>query len=281
MVGLKARPPPLPRPPARAHTDLSSSKSQAIVVRSVNESKGLWSAVTRGNGVRVSPTPPAEGFAPSACERIIIVGAGGFGREVLQWARHAWPEHVGKIGGFLSDNPHALDGHAATLPILGTPDDFEPRLGDRLVLAIGIRGVRRQVAERLAARGARFLTLIHPTAIVADTAVIGAGTVICPYAVVSDAVRLGRFVLVNYHASLGHDAEAGDFAVLSPYATLGGYAAVGADVFLGMHAAVGPETRVGDRSVVAANSCALANVAEATLVHGVPGRSGPLLSLDD
>jgi sugar O-acyltransferase (sialic acid O-acetyltransferase NeuD family) len=217
---------------------------------------------------------------PSACERIVIVGAGGFGREVLQWARHAWPEDVGKIVGFLSDDPHALDGHAATLPILGTPDDFEPRPGDGLVLAIGIRGVRRQVAERLAARGARFLTLIHPTAIVADTAVIGAGTVICPYAVVSDAVRLGRCVLVNYHASLGHDAEAGDFAVLSPYATMGGGACVANDVFLGLHASVGPGKRLGAGSVVSSNSVALVDVPEDCLVYGVPGRVTPKLEVE-
>ena len=214
------------------------------------------------------------------CERIIIVGAGGFGREVLQWARHAWPEHTGKIIGFLSEDPHALDGHAATLPILGSPADFEPRPGDGLVLAIGIRGVRRQVAEQLAARGARFLTLIHPTAIVADTAVIGAGTVICPYAVVSDAVRLGRFVLVNYHASLGHDASAGDFAVLSPYATLGGGACVANDVFLGLHASVGPAKRLGAGCVVSSNSVALVDVPADCLVYGVPGRVGPKLEVN-
>jgi len=223
----------------------------------------------------VSQSPPMAEVTPDACERIIIVGAGGFGREVLQWARHAWPEHVGKIVGFLSDDPHALDGHAATLPILGSPADFEPRFGDGLVLAIGIRGVRRQVAERLAARGARFLTLIHPTAIVADTAVIGVGTVICPYAVVSDAVRLGRFVLVNYHASLGHDASAGDFAVLSPYATLGGYASVGSDVFLAIHVAVGPNVTLGEGTVVSANSSALTPAPPGSFVFGVPGRVAP------
>ena len=226
----------------------------------------------------MSQTPPMAEVTPDACERIIIVGAGGFGREVLQWARHAWPEHTGRIAGFLSEDPHALDGHAATLPILGSPADFELRPGDGLVLAIGIRGVRREVAERLAARGARFLTMIHPTAIVADTAVIGPGTVICPYAVVSDAVRLGRFVLVNYHASLGHDASAGDFAVLSPYATLGGGACVANDVFLGRHASVGPGKRLGAGSVVSSNSVALVDVPEGCLVYGVPGRVAPHLS---
>ena len=227
----------------------------------------------------MSQTPPMAEVTADACERIIIVGAGGFGREVLQWARHAWPSHVQKIVGFLSDDPHALDGHRPTLPILGSPDSFEPRPSDGLVLAIGIRGVRREVAERLAARGARFLTMIHPTAIVTDTAVIGPGSVICPYAVVSDNVRLGRCVLVNYHASLGHDAEAGDFAVLSPYATLGGRAAIEADVFLGLHASVGPGRRLGAGSVVSSNSAALVDTAENCLVYGVPGRVAPKLEV--
>jgi sugar O-acyltransferase (sialic acid O-acetyltransferase NeuD family) len=218
-------------------------------------------------------------LTPADCDRIIIVGAGGFGREVLQWARHAWPEDASKIAGFLSADPDKLNGHATTLPILSSPDSFDPRPTDGLVLAIAIRGVRREVAERLEARGGRFLRLVHPTAIVADTAEIGTGTVICPYAVVSDEVRLGRFVLVNYHASLGHDSEAADYAVLSPYATLGGYAQIGPSVFLGIHATVGPATQVGDGSVIAANSCALVDTPEATLVHGVPGRSAPLLKL--
>jgi sugar O-acyltransferase (sialic acid O-acetyltransferase NeuD family) len=215
---------------------------------------------------------------PSDCNRIIIVGAGGFGREVLQWARHAWPEHVSKIAGFLSADPDKLDGHAPTLPILGSPADFQPQPSDGLVLAIGVPGVRRQVAEQLEANGARFLTVIHPTAIVADTVQIGTGTVICPYAIVSDAVRLGRFVLVNYHASLGHDAAVQAFAVLSPYAALGGQARLGEDAFLAIQAVIGPGRSVGDRSKVSAASCALSDAPADTLVYGVPGRTSSLFN---
>jgi sugar O-acyltransferase (sialic acid O-acetyltransferase NeuD family) len=220
-----------------------------------------------------SPSP-----SPADCTRILIVGAGGFGREVLQWARHAWPEHAKKIAGFLSADPTKLDGQTTNLPILGSPEDFEPQPTDGLLLAIGIPQVRRQVAEQLEARGARFLTLIHPTAIVADTAEIGPGTVICPYAIVSDSVRLGRFVLLNYHASLGHDASAGDFTVLSPYATLGGAAQLRSEVFLGLHSSVGPGQIVGKQSKVSANSCALASAPDSSLIYGVPGRIGYRLS---
>lgn len=209
--------------------------------------------------------------------RIFIVGAGGFGREVLQWLRDASPAVLPRVAGFLSADPGRLDRHACDLPIIADPDRFEPGDGDGLLLAIGIPQVRRRVAESLRARGGVFLTLVHPTAVVAATATIGPGSIVCPYAVVSDAVRVGECVLVNYHASLGHDASAGDYAVLSPYAAVGGGARIDADVFLGMHASVGPGRRIGPRSKVAANSCALSDVPADAIAFGVPGRVGPLL----
>jgi len=210
-------------------------------------------------------------------QRILIVGAGGFGREVLQWARAAWPEAAARTAGFLSADPRILAGHACPLPVIGDPDTFEPQPGDGLLLAIGIPGVRRRVAERLLGRGADFLTLIHPAAVVVPTARIGPGVIVCPQAIVSDSAALGRFAVVNYHASVAHDSSVGDFAVLSPYATLAGGARVGDDAFLGLHASVGPGVSVGPRSKVAANSCALADAPPDSLVHGVPGRITPLL----
>ncbi len=216
---------------------------------------------------------------PADCQRIIIVGAGGFGREVLHWATDAWPEHRGKIAGFLSNDPGVLENKNCPLSIIGSPEDFEPLPGDYLVLAIGIPGARRTVTEGLLARGCRFLTLIHPTAVIAPTAVIEEGAVICPYAIASDAVRVSRFALLNYHASLGHDAAVGDFTVLSPYATLGGYAEAAEDVFLGIHSAVGPRSRIGARSKVSATSSLLVQAPSDSIVFGSPGRVLPRLSI--
>lgn len=214
---------------------------------------------------------------PEWLRRILIVGAGGFGREVARWARDAWPDRAGLLAGFLSADADVLEGRVCDLPILSEPARYEPRAGDGVLLAIGIPEVRRRVAEELLTRGATFLTLIHPTAIVCETAVIESGSILCPGAIVSDAARLGRCVLVNYHASLAHDSFAGDFAVLSPYAALAGGATIGDDVFLGLHASIGPGITVGPRSKVAANSCALHDVPADSLVHGVPGRVSPRL----
>jgi sugar O-acyltransferase (sialic acid O-acetyltransferase NeuD family) len=212
--------------------------------------------------------------------RILIVGAGGFGREVLQWARDAWPSDCNRIAGFLSADAHVLDGCDCGIRIVGSPDSHRPVHGDLHLLAIGVPYARRRVAESLIARGAEFLTLVHPTAIVAPSAEIGEGSIICPYSIVSDSARLGRFVAMNYHTSLGHDASAGDFAVLSPYSTLGGHAHIEQDVFLGLHASVGPGKTVGARSKVSANSCVLASAPSDSLIFGVPGRIGRRVAVD-
>lgn len=240
---------------------------------------------TEGNGVQearpplVKDAPWGWPAPPEDCRRILIVGAGGFGREVLQWARHAWPTMSGRIAGFLSADSHALDGRGCDLGILSTPDAYQPMPGDGLLLAIGVHEVRRRVAESLLARGAAFLTLVHPTAIVAASAIIASGAILCPYAIASDASHVGCFVLMNYHTSLGHDAAAGKFSVLSPYATLGGRARIAEDVFLGLHASVGPGRVVGAGSKVAANSCLLTDAPAASLVFGVPGRVGRCIQM--
>ena len=240
----------------------------------------LRKTVTHGNGVRANQPPRmtdqpdgARRFQlPADCRRILIVGAGGFGREVLQWARDAWPDQASRISGFLSDDPNRLDGFSTDVGVVGAANDYRPGAGEYVLLGIGVPYSRRRVAEHLYSRGARFLTLVHPRSIVSSSADLGEGSIVCPFAVISDSATLGRCVLVNYHASLGHDARADDFAVLSPYATLGGAARVEDEVFLGLHASVGPGKRVGVRTKISANSCVLSNTPADSIVFGVPGR---------
>ena len=212
----------------------------------------------------VRPAPPAS------CRRILIVGAGGFGREVLQWARDAWPDHAPLLAGFLSDDATRLDGHDCGLAIVGSAEAYVPLAGDRLLFAIGLPDCRQRVAAALLARGAEFLTLVHPTAIVCPSARLGSGTIVCPHAIVSDAARLGRFVILNWYASAAHDAVVEDFAVLSPFAAIAGGARVGAGCFLGTHASLAPGRSLGAGSRVSANSAVGVDVAPDSIAFGVP-----------
>ncbi|MNY26624.1 putative acetyltransferase EpsM [compost metagenome] len=115
--------------------------------------------------------------------------------------------------------------------------------------------------------------MIHPSAIVASTARIGEGVVICPFSLVSDGVKIDDFAMLNYYASCGHDAEIGAYSILSPYATVNGMSCLEDEVFMGTHSTVTARRRVGHRAKINANSVAMQDVAPRCLVIGVPGKS--------
>lgn len=204
---------------------------------------------------------------------IIIVGAGGFGREVYLWTKDSFPDDQYKIKGFLDDNPRILNNYNMDIGIIGDLDGYEIEKQDRFVFAIGDIDVKKRLVTRVKKKGAKFLTLIHPTAIVANTAKIGQGVIICPFVIVTDHAQLGDFVMMNIYSSCGHDVKVGNYSILSPYATLNGFVILEDEVFLGTHTTVIPGKRVGYKSKISANSVVMRNISPNKIVFGVPGKA--------
>jgi sugar O-acyltransferase (sialic acid O-acetyltransferase NeuD family) len=205
-------------------------------------------------------------------DNILIVGAGGFGREVYQWAKDAFGSKNYHFKGFLSKNTHDFDAYNLKLPILGNPLTYTIESEDKFIFAIGDIDVKKRITTHLKANGGQCLTLIHPTALVADTASIGEGAVVCPFATVCDHAIIDEFVMMNFYSSCGHDAQVGKYSILSPYATLNGFARLEEEVFMGTHATVTAGTLVGRRSKINANSIAMRDVPPGSFVFGVPGK---------
>ncbi|MDA8139139.1 MAG: acetyltransferase [Desulfobacteraceae bacterium] len=203
--------------------------------------------------------------------RLIIVGAGGFGREVLNWALHAEAgQQDWRVAGFLDGNPRALEGYDYPFAILGDPKTHRPDAGECFLCAIGEPRIKLAVCQALEQAGARFVSLVHPSAVVGRTVVLGPGCIICPGAVVTADVRLGRHVAVNACASIGHDVVIGDGCTLSGHADVTGFAMLGQGVFLGSHAVILPKAKVGDFAIVGAGSVVLRSVKPGATVMGVP-----------
>jgi len=208
---------------------------------------------------------------------IVIIGAGGFGRELAQLLGDCVSPDEYRLKGFLGRATTTADAAGLAAPLLGDPQLYVPQRDDRLVLAIGEIEARRRTVESLASRGGQFLTIRHPTACVAASARIGQGAVLYPYSVVSHAAVLDDFVHLNYYASMGHDARAGRFCLLAPYATLNGGSVLEDEVYLSTHVTIAPQVRVGCRSKVSANSAVMKDVPPGRFVFGVPGRQMPRL----
>jgi len=203
---------------------------------------------------------------------IVIVGAGGYGREVYSWAKDSFSKEQYKIKGFLDDNPRILDNYDMDVGIIGNLNSYEIKNQDRFLFAIGDIDIKKRLIVKMKKRGAKFLTLIHPTAIMANTTKIREGVIICPFCLVSDNVLLEDFVMLNIYSSCGHDAKVGSYCILSPYATLNGFVILEDEVFLGTHTTVIPYKRVGYKSKISANSVVMRDVPPNKIVFGVPGK---------
>lgn len=204
---------------------------------------------------------------------VYIIGAGGFGREVLQWALDhpdcgvAW-----RIAGFLDDKPSALDGFATPVGVVGPISGHVPDPDALYLSGLGLPGPKRAVCEGLLNAGARFLTLVHPRAYVGSRVELGEGCVICPGVVLSCDIRLGRCVTINLNSTVGHDARIGDFTTLSALCDVTGFVSVGSGVFMGSRSGIVPHKKIGDGAHVGAGSTVIADIRDGERVFGIPAR---------
>jgi sugar O-acyltransferase (sialic acid O-acetyltransferase NeuD family) len=205
--------------------------------------------------------------------KLVIIGAGGFGREMLAWARQSVQfEREWTIKGFIDDNLKALDGKSTPATLLGTVQDYAPATDDVFICAMGIPQVKRRCCELLLARGARFTRLIHRTAVVGDNVEMADGVVLCPFTVVSANNRLGRSVAINLHSSIDHDACVGDWSQVNCHCDLTAAVEIGREVFFGSSVAIIPGVKVGDGAYLGAGSVVLRDVPPGAKVFGVPAR---------
>lgn len=205
--------------------------------------------------------------------RIILVGCGAFARELINWVDDL--VDLGKsspVAGFLDDNPKALDGFPYSVPYLGTISDFVPQAGDLLLMAIGNPQAKKRLYAELKGKGASFAQMIHPSAVIARSARLGEGVVVCPQSFVSADVVVGDLCAINGNASVGHDVRLGSFSTLSSHVDLTGWVQVEECAFFGSGARVLPKLKIGSGARVGAGAVVMRSVPADTVVYAPPAK---------
>jgi len=227
-------------------------------------------------------------------KNLLIIGAGGFGREVLTWVLdHPRNNQDWKVKGFLDSRRDALDGfatHSQDLPdvvphgpelhekftrafgIVGDPMSYAPGVDDIFLCAVGDPKERQRYARPILDKGGRFMVLIHPTALVSAFVSMGQGSIIGPLVSVSPDVRIGQFVTINSYSSIAHDVCVGDWCEVDGHCLIAGRAKVGTAARIHGGAVLTPDTRIGDEAIVGAGSVVFGRVPAGITVYGNPAK---------
>jgi len=210
---------------------------------------------------------------------LVIIGAGGFGRESTDVARAmsaATTPPPFELLGVLDSAPSDINlGRLTALGIayLGKVEDFEFS-PDRhaAVIGIGNPAARERVAARLAPTGVGYLTLVHPSATLGSASRLGKGVVICAGVQVSTNVTIGDHAHLNPGAIIGHDTTIGDFVSVNPGAVVSGDVTVSSGTLIGASSVVLQGLAIGRGALVGAGACVTRDVDAGRVVKGVPAR---------
>lgn len=207
-------------------------------------------------------------------KNLVIVGAGGLGRELLQIVKVINAKKpTWNVIGFVDDNVNALDGIECDIEIIGTVQEWIPSHEDYVAIGIADTHTKKKIVEMFNTKGAQYANIVHPDANIGSYNKMGQGIVICSHADITVNCKIGNFVFMNSYAAVGHDAVIGDYCTLFPYCNVAGYTILGEGVTIGALASTYPGIKIGDYATVGMNSAVIRNVKSASTVMGVPAKT--------
>jgi sugar O-acyltransferase (sialic acid O-acetyltransferase NeuD family) len=204
--------------------------------------------------------------------QIVIIGAGGHGKVVLDILRAAGEDEP---VGFVDSSPSRAGGRIGGLPIFG-PANVLPKLRQQgirgAIVAIGDSRARVQYASILREQGFELVNAIHPSSSVSPTAAMGRNVVVAAHAAVCTEARIEDSVILNTACVVDHECEIGAGAHVCPGAHLAGRVRVGAGAWIGIGANVIQCLSIGEHATVGAGAVVIRDVPAGSTVVGVPAR---------
>ena len=213
-------------------------------------------------------------------QRIVIVGAGGFARE-LEWLirdlNHVRPQF--EFLGYLISDLSLVRDSDCTDRLLGDFDWLEQKHDvDALAFGIASPEVKLRLAAELERRfpHLHWPSLIHPTVQYDKaSAKIGRGVVVCANTVGTVNIELEDYAMVNLLCTIGHETRIGRGAVVNPTVNLSGGVKIGSGAFIGVGAKILQYVHVGEHATVGAGAVVMKDVEPYSSVFGIPAKPLP------
>lgn len=206
-------------------------------------------------------------------ERVVIIGAGGHGREVAEILIHQAQirDDLTPLG-FVDDNLDLRGQVVSGLPVLGDWSWFEgvDRTEVAVVCATGSPPTCRRLVQRAKDLGLVFASVASPLAHVSPSARLGKGVTLFPNVVVNTNADLGDHCILNVASTVSHDTRLGRYCNVNPGVHLAGMVTVGEGCYVGMGTAVIQGVSIGDWTVIGAGAVVVRDLPPNVTAVGIP-----------
>ena len=209
--------------------------------------------------------------------KILLIGGGGHCHSVIDSVISA--SLFAKIGVIAKnqDNYNELREDMLLAPyLIGTDEDL-PYLFENgwncAFISLGSVGNtmgRRALYKNITKLGFEIPTIIDPSALVSDSAILENGIFIGKQAVVNAGVKVGACAIINTGAIVEHDCVVGDFAHISPCTTLCGQVSIGNDSHIGAGSVVRQCVNIGSNCLVGVGSVVVKDISDNVKAYGNP-----------
>jgi sugar O-acyltransferase (sialic acid O-acetyltransferase NeuD family) len=204
---------------------------------------------------------------------VVICGAGGFGREVLEILKSQNENTVNwNILGFIDDTipkGQMVNG----FPILGNIDWFCTNHNNvGCLVAVGDTRVKRKIIEKLEMFHVNFVNAIHPSVIMSDSVEIGKNVIICAGCILTVNIKIGNHVILNLSSTVGHDVIIEDYCSIMPSVKINGNTHVKQGAYIGSGATIIQDTSVGCWSIIGAGAVVVKEISNRVTAVGIPAK---------
>jgi sugar O-acyltransferase (sialic acid O-acetyltransferase NeuD family) len=201
---------------------------------------------------------------------LIIIGAGGLGREVawlverINQDKRSW-----NLLGFVDDSEELQGKEINGYKVLGKSKWLlEQKSGMEVVCAVGSSLIRKKITEGL--EDIKFATLIDPSVIGSDRVKIGCGCIICAGTIMTVDISLDDHVIINPNCTIGHDSDLKKFVTLYPSVNVSGNTLLGECVEVGTGSQIIQNKKIGRGTIVGAGAVVVKDLPESCTAIGIP-----------